>query len=424
MRLSRVRLLFLLDCLTLAGAMVGSSLVAFGTWIPWHFEPQIRTLVVIMAFGLVGSEWLTMRLVVGEAPIPGYGRALVLTLMVLTFTSVLLIATRVYFSRSFIVWALVFFLVGAVVHRAWLRRRPWSQPMVLVTRDNGLVEELRQAPHADVLSVIDPMEHLRLDPPPPGAMLGIDLRSVLSDQMAQYISSCTLAGLDVRPMFQIYEAYTGRLPVVALAEGWEMSIPVVRTTPYLAGKRLFDLLVVLITAPFTLIVAAGLAAIIRLSSPGPVIFRQLRVGRGGRCFQQYKFRSMWHNPDNRDVSFTSPGDERVVPAARVLRRFRLDELPQLWNVLKGDLSLVGPRPEQAKFVERFNQTIPFYSQRHLIRPGITGWAQVNHGYASGEEGTIRKLTYDLFYVKHMSPWLDLEILGRSCWTVLSGFGAR
>jgi lipopolysaccharide/colanic/teichoic acid biosynthesis glycosyltransferase len=103
---------------------------------------------------------------------------------------------------------------------------------------------------------------------------------------------------------------------------------------------------------------------------------------------------------------------------------RLDELPQLWNVLRGDMSLVGPRPEQGEFVERFSNTIPFYTHRHLVRPGLTGWAQVNFGYADSEADTVEKLSYDLYYVKYVSPWLDLEVLGRSVWTVLSGFGAR
>ena len=102
----------------------------------------------------------------------------------------------------------------------------------------------------------------------------------------------------------------------------------------------------------------------------------------------------------------------------------MDELPQLWNVLKGDLSLVGPRPEQPVFVEQFSASIPFYDHRHLIRPGLTGWAQVNYGYADDEADTIEKLTFDLYYVKHMSPWVDLNVLGRSIWTVISGFGAQ
>ena len=120
----------------------------------------------------------------------------------------------------------------------------------------------------------------------------------------------------------------------------------------------------------------------------------------------------------------SEGDSRITPIGRHLRKFRLDELPQLWNVLKGDLSLVGPRPEQPVFVEQFTRTIPFYNDRHLIRPGITGWAQVNYGYADDEADTIEKLTYDLYYVKNASPWLDIHIFGKSIWTVLSGFGAQ
>jgi lipopolysaccharide/colanic/teichoic acid biosynthesis glycosyltransferase len=122
--------------------------------------------------------------------------------------------------------------------------------------------------------------------------------------------------------------------------------------------------------------------------------------------------------------FAAPGDDRLTRVGRLLRRVRIDELPQLWNVLRGDLSLVGPRPEQGPFSEQFTQTIPFYSHRHLVRPGLTGWAQVNFGYADNEADTIEKLSYDLYYVKHMSPWLDLEVLGRSVWTVVSGFGAR
>jgi lipopolysaccharide/colanic/teichoic acid biosynthesis glycosyltransferase len=109
---------------------------------------------------------------------------------------------------------------------------------------------------------------------------------------------------------------------------------------------------------------------------------------------------------------------------RLLRRFRIDEIPQLWNVLKGDLSLVGPRPERPVFTRRFELTIPFYRYRHLVRPGLTGWAQVNFGYADDEAQTVEKLTYDLYYIKHMSPWLDLQIMGKSLWTVLSGFGAK
>jgi lipopolysaccharide/colanic/teichoic acid biosynthesis glycosyltransferase len=125
-----------------------------------------------------------------------------------------------------------------------------------------------------------------------------------------------------------------------------------------------------------------------------------------------------------EPSFASPDDPRLTRVGRWLRKARLDELPQLWNVLKGDLSLVGPRPEQVEFVHQFSERIPFYAQRHQVRPGVTGWAQVNYGYADDEADTVDKLTFDLYYVKNMSLWLDLHVLGKSFWTVLSGFGAQ
>lgn len=414
----------LLDAATLLASVGLASAVNFGTPFPWLFEPQVLPLLAVMFGSLALAEWTGARLLAGSAPRPSYGRAAAVALMTLGATSLALIATRIYFSRSLIGWSMTLFLAGALAHRAVRRRRPWMESLVLVTAEKGLVDDLRNAPHADVISVMDPSTEGRIEPLGEGVVLGVDLKSVLSDRMAQYVSSCTLAGFDVRPLSEVYEMHTGRMPVVSLAEGWELSAPVLRTAPYLPGKRLFDAVMVLATAPLTLVLAAVLAAVIRLSSSGPIIFRQTRVGRGGEVFTQYKFRSMREGSERRGPTFTEERDERVVPSGRLMRRFRLDELPQLWNVLKGDLSLVGPRPEQADFVRRFDRKIPFYSHRHLIRPGITGWAQVNYGYADDDADTVDKLTYDLYYLKHMSPWLDLEILGRSCWTVLSGFGAR
>ena len=363
----------LLDGATLAVSIALGSLINFGTPFPWLFEPQVFSLLAIMFGGLALAEWGVSRVLVGSAPRPTYGRALAVMLIVLGTTSLALVATRVYFSRPLIGWSMALFLVGAVGHRALHRRRPWTESMVLVTDEKGLVDDLRTSPHANVVLVLDPSTTGQIEPLASGVVLGIDLKSVLSNRMAQYVSSCTLAGFDVRPLSQIYEMHTGRMPVVALAEGWELSAPVLRTAPYLPGKRVFDLLAVLVTAPLTILVAGWVAVSIRLSSPGAVIFRQTRVGRNGVPFVQYKFRSMWEGSERSGPSFTQKQDERVLPVGRWLRRFRLDELPQLWNVLMGDLSLVGPRPEQVEFVERFSRTIPFYEHRHLVRPGLTGW---------------------------------------------------
>ncbi len=222
----------------------------------------------------------------------------------------------------------------------------------------------------------------------------------------------------------VYEEHTGRLAIVHLAEGWELRTPVQRSSGYALVKRVVDALLVLLTLPLTVVIAAVVALAVKLDSKGPVIFRQRRVGRGGELFTAYKFRTMRVDAEREGPQLARPDDPRLTRVGKYLRKIRADELPQLWNVLKGDLSLVGPRPEQPAFVEQFSANIPFYDHRHLVRPGVTGWAQVNYGYADDEADTIEKLTFDLYYVKHMSPWLDLNVLGKSVWTVLSGFGAQ
>jgi lipopolysaccharide/colanic/teichoic acid biosynthesis glycosyltransferase len=138
----------------------------------------------------------------------------------------------------------------------------------------------------------------------------------------------------------------------------------------------------------------------------------------------YKFRTMHADAEEEGPQFAAEGDPRFIRGGSFLRKSRLDEIPQLWNVLKGDMALVGPRAEQVPFVEHFRTVIPFYDHRHMVRPGITGWAQVNYGYADDQADTVEKLTYDLYYIKHMSPILDLRVFWKSVWTVLSGAGAR
>jgi lipopolysaccharide/colanic/teichoic acid biosynthesis glycosyltransferase len=128
--------------------------------------------------------------------------------------------------------------------------------------------------------------------------------------------------------------------------------------------------------------------------------------------------------ESEGAQFASEADPRLMRGGAFLRKSRLDELPQMWNIVRGDMSLVGPRAEQVPFVAEFRRAIPFYDHRHMVRPGITGWAQVNYGYADDQAETIEKLTYDLYYVKHMSPMMDVKILWKSIWTVLTGAGAR
>jgi lipopolysaccharide/colanic/teichoic acid biosynthesis glycosyltransferase len=167
--------------------------------------------------------------------------------------------------------------------------------------------------------------------------------------------------------------------------------------------------------------AAGLA--VKLNTPGPVLFSQIRIGRNGREFRIWKLRSMRHE-EATTARFAQPNDDRVTSVGKIIRRTRLDELPQLWNVLKGDMSLIGPRPEQAEFVRVFTHRIPAYPYRHLVRPGLTGWAQVQQGYADNEEQTAIKLSYDLYYVAHYSVVLDLLIAYKTIRIIAGGFGSR
>jgi lipopolysaccharide/colanic/teichoic acid biosynthesis glycosyltransferase len=163
-----------------------------------------------------------------------------------------------------------------------------------------------------------------------------------------------------------------------------------------------------------------IALAIKLDSHGPVLFKQKRVGRNGRNFDIYKFRTMVRDAEKNGAQWAVEKDPRVTRIGRILRRTRLDEVPQLWNVLKGDMSLVGPRPERPEFVEELAKEIPYYEQRHLVPPGLTGWAQVRYRYGASKEDAVRKLQYELYYVRHLSIMFDIEILLRTIPLVARG----
>ena len=180
-------------------------------------------------------------------------------------------------------------------------------------------------------------------------------------------------------------------------------------------------LATLIAAPLML----SVAILVKLTSPGPALLRQQRVGKNDRLFTLYKFRSMVAGAETRSGPvWAARNDPRITPVGRWLRRFRLDELPQLFNVLKGDMSIVGPRPERPEFVVELEKRIPYYRHRHCIKPGITGWAQINHKYGDTIEDTIVKLEYDLYYIKNLAPTLDAVIMFRTAKVMLLSRGAQ
>jgi exopolysaccharide biosynthesis polyprenyl glycosylphosphotransferase len=264
-----------------------------------------------------------------------------------------------------------------------------------------------------------------------GRIAGSDATTlVLSDEALRHptivalASELNLRGVRVRRLNQFYEAEFGKVPLSDLNPSWFLF-----DVREIHSERLYGLAkraVEGVTAALLLILALPLfpliALAIKLESPGAILFQQTRVGKDGMHFSLTKFRTMTTQPGPITAGWATTHGERITRVGRVLRKFHLDETPQLWNVLRGHLSLVGPRPEQPQFVEELESTIDFYAARHCIRPGLTGWAQINNGYAGSVESSRQKLQYDLYYIKHQSLRLDLAIIGATVREVLAGDG--
>lgn len=244
----------------------------------------------------------------------------------------------------------------------------------------------------------------------------------VSGEVLQVLMDCYENGVAITPMPLLYERLTGKIAVEHVGSQWYVALPLhsrPTRTAEAVMKRLLDLSGGIVLVVALLILLPFVALAIRLDSPGPVFHRQQRVGWRGKPFTVLKFRSMVQDaePDG-EAQWATKDDPRVTRVGRLLRRMRLDELPQALNVLRGEMSLVGPRPERPEFVERLQLEIPFYRVRLAVKPGLTGWAQINYGYGDSVEATLNKLQYDLYYLKHQSFWFDLLILARTVHVVL------
>lgn len=232
-------------------------------------------------------------------------------------------------------------------------------------------------------------------------------------------------GLEVVDGHRLYETECGRLSIDELKPSFLIFSSGFRRKPIIMFlKRLGDIvgaiLGLLVLAPLIVLIAL----VIRSDSPGPIFYKQTRVGLHGYPYVLLKFRSMRNDAEAEGIQWATLGDGRVTKTGAWLRKLRLDEIPQLINVLKGSMSLVGPRPERPHFVQELRKSIPYYDLRHTVRPGITGWAQISFHYAGSLEDSHVKLQYDLYYVKNLSLWLDLRILIGTIGTMLRGEGAR
>lgn len=250
----------------------------------------------------------------------------------------------------------------------------------------------------------------------------LDTNSLLNSHEKSLLIKCEQQKIKAIDASEIKEMVLGKIDTSLLKNTSQKDFQ--PSQSYLLFKYLWESLLIISLLPIIIPVMLITAISIKISSKGPIFFNQERIGQNGKVFKMFKFRSMTVNSPNHTSKFATEEQARITKIGKIIRKFRIDELPQLFNVLLGDMALIGPRPEQDSFVQQFSKEIPFYDYRHIVKPGITGWAQTVQGYADDTESTKEKLSFDLYYIKNVSFWLDLNILFKTARTVLTGFGAK
>lgn len=331
------------------------------------------------------------------------------------FTTFLL--SRLAYSRSLLIADFILTLSWSMGVMALSSRRTLRVGVV----PEGRFHVLANAPniHSRLLQTTS-IDELDVD------AVAADLQFDLSSHWDRFLADCALRGIPVYHTKHLMESLTGKVELQHLSENsFGMLSPV---SVFMTFKHVMDWLVALIFVAIFLPLLVGLGVLIRMDSSGPAIFRQKRIGYRGQPFTVYKFRTMTVVQSDgvtaREAAKTRDGDQRITRIGSFLRRTRLDELPQVLNILKGEMSWIGPRPEACVLSEWYEAELPFYRYRHIVRPGITGWAQVNQGHVAEITDVQEKLYYDFYYIKHLSFWIDILIITRTVATVLTGAGAK
>ncbi len=400
--------------------------LVIGALLPWFargpllpgvmFEPASINTLAGNAIAIVITFWMRLSI----ETYPGIRRSYVIFPAALTghgLTVVYFVLTRFPYDRLGL-------LAGFLLHVVWLY-------MLYVYAERNVRRRIAVVPFGAInrLTRIEGVDWLMLTRPRLHDARGChalvaDFTEDLPDEWEAFLADAALAGRMVYQVKQLSESLTGRVELEHLSENSFGSLLPARGYFYLKG--LVDFLFALLILPVALPLMAVCAIAIRLDSKGPALFRQTRVGHAGQPITVYKFRTMRDVvvEDERKAAMTSAGDDRVTRVGRVLRNFRLDELPQIINILGWQMSWIGPRPEAEVLSMWYTAELPFYRYRHVVKPGISGWAQVNQGHVAEVEEVHRKLQFDFYYIKYFSPWLDLLILFRTVKTMLTGWGAR
>ncbi len=297
------------------------------------------------------------------------------------------------------------------------RRYPSYQVVGFIDDDSQLIGKTRQNLPilGDRHSLVSTLDLSRVDE------IILAVSKPIDDELLQLLTHCHERGISITPMPVFYERLTGKIAVEHIGSQWYSALPMTKNPSEKLnqiGKRILDIVCGLVIAAIFVVIFPFVALAIKIDSPGAVFYKQERVGLYGAKFTVWKLRSMVQNAERNGAQWAVKGDARITRVGQFIRKTRLDELPQVINVLKGEMSMVGPRPEREQFINELQQQLPFYRTRLAAKPGLTGWAQVNYGYGSTVEDALIKLQYDLFYLKHRSPLLDLQILFRTFSVVL------
>jgi len=391
-------------------------------WLPF-LEPS-ATILLISLVGSVAASLLGMLFTRSIGGYPGAeGSAYIFPSFCISFGIVLTVFFffRIDYSRSlFLTCFSLNLIVFYVIYFLKQRSNQLSVGVVPGGDTSRLlsIEHIRWIPLDTVDADVNGL-----------SAIAVDLRTNLSEIWGLRLADFALAGLPVYHSKHLQESLTGRVELEHLSENSFGTLSPV--SAYMTFKHAVDWLMALVVAVLLMPALLLISLLIVLDSRGSPIFRQRRIGYRGRPFVVWKFRTMTTASSNhsdadnvRTAAMTSSNDRRITRVGHFLRKSRLDELPQIVNVLKREMSWIGPRPEAEVLSQWYEAEIPFYRYRHIVRPGISGWAQVNQGHVAEVDAVRDKLYYDFYYIKHFSPWIDLLIVARTIRTMLTGFGAR
>jgi sugar transferase (PEP-CTERM system associated) len=417
--------------------------VSFG----WnHLFPKALLIAIVFQLTLHLKDIYSFS---GKRPSREYALRILHALIMSTiaFCGIFFLAPEITFSRSVLGMSILFCSVFLALYHTFLRlylgsRAPRTNLLVLGT-GNLAREAVREIlghpelgikvvgfvddkPHLVGVSIVNPKVVGVYEDLPKLVMnhkidrIVVGLQDRRGKLPIKELLDFKTRGVAIEDVTTFYERVAGKIPIENLKPSWMVFNSGFGVSKgMLFKKRILGLMISLCLLILLSPVIFLLMILIKLDSKGSIFYRQERVGQDGRTFMLIKFRSMYEDAESRTGPvWSQEGDKRITRIGRLMRRTRLDELPQFYNVLRGDMSLVGPRPERPHFVQHLAETIPFYPLRHIVKPGITGWAQINYGYANSLDHTIEKLQYDLFYIKNMSLILDFLIMLETVKTVL------